>query len=214
MRAFLVAGGSVSGEFLLRTYREKKWDLVIAIDGGGKHLSDCGIVPHVLMGDFDTLEETLYREYERKGVKIIGFDSHKDETDTELALSHAVREGCDEICLCGATGSRLDHVMGNLQSLRIPFSQGVFAYMLDANNRIRYVEKEDSIAKADQYGTYVSFVPMSEQVRDVTLKGFVYPLKGATLTNERSLAISNQIVDDVAYVSHGEGTLLMIESRD
>ncbi len=41
-----------------------------------------------------------------------GFRHHKDETDTELALLRAIDAGADAITMIGATGTRLDHVMG------------------------------------------------------------------------------------------------------
>ena len=94
------------------------------------------------------------------------------------------------------------------------FEKNVKAYIIDTNNRIHYVQKEESIYRDKQYGKYVSFVPMTEYVRGVTLKGFAYPLDNATLTNDKSLAISNQIVENVAWVSYSEGVLLMIESSD
>ena len=41
----------------------------------------------------------------------------KDETDTELALNRAMASGCGEIAVLGATGGRLDHMLGNIHLL-------------------------------------------------------------------------------------------------
>ena len=43
---------------------------------------------------------------------ILQFQPEKDETDTELAMRIAMERGCDVIHLLGATGNRLDHMLG------------------------------------------------------------------------------------------------------
>ena len=214
MKVFLVAGGSVDEEFLAASYHADRYDLVIGIDGGAAYLLQSSIVPDVILGDFDTLDKGIYEQFKQNHTKIIGFPPEKDATDTELGITHAIEAGADEIHLFGATGTRLDHVLGNLQSLRIATDKGVKAYMMDANNRIHYVNYKEIIKKEEQYGTYVSFVPMTECVTGVTLTGFQYPLQNAILTNDKSLAISNQIAQDEACVSFENGALLMIESKD
>ncbi len=40
----------------------------------------------------------------------------KDDTDTEYAIQEAIRRGAMEIVVIGATGTRSDHVLGNIQS--------------------------------------------------------------------------------------------------
>ena len=53
--------------------------------------------------------------------------------------------------MLGGTGSRLDHVLGNIELLGIGLELGVEIELLDANNRIRMTDhgmvlkKEDSL---------------------------------------------------------------------
>lgn len=214
MKAFLVAGGSVDREFLKERFYNSQYDIVVGIDGGARYLYDCDIKPDVLIGDFDTLDRGVLDFYKKSDIKILDFMPEKDATDTELALLYSMEAGCDEICVYGATGTRLDHVLANIQSLMQAFNNNVKAYIIDTHNRIHYLKKEEIIFKDKQYGKYVSLVPMSETVTGVTLQGFAYPLNNAVLTNNQSLAISNQIVEERAKVSYREGILLMIESKD
>ena len=112
--------------------------------------------------------------------------------------------------MIGGTGTRLDHVMGNFGQLFYAHSKGVKAELVDANNRIRVLNHEDTISKKDQFGKYVSLIPIYE-TRGVTLTGFKYPLKDHTLVFEQSLAISNELEAEEGIISFSEGKLLLIE---
>lgn len=214
MKAFLVAGGSIEKEFLKKSYKEGNYDLVIGIDGGAAYLLECDIAADIILGDFDTLDKEILDYYKSINTKIEGFKAEKDETDTELGIDCAIEAGADEIHLYGATGTRLDHVLGNIQSLRIASNKNIKAYIIDTHNKIHYVNQRETIKKNEQYGKYISFVPMTAKVKGVTLRGFKYPLENGVLVNDKSLAISNQIESEEAVVSYEEGVLLMIESKD
>lgn len=162
----------------------------------------------------DTLDKEILDYYKSINTKIEGFKAEKDETDTELGIDCAIEAGADEIHLYGATGTRLDHVLGNIQSLRIASNKNIKAYIIDTHNKIHYVNQRETIKKNEQYGKYISFVPMTAKVKGVTLRGFKYPLENGVLVNDKSLAISNQIESEEAVVSYEEGVLLMIESKD
>ena len=67
----------------------------IAVDGGLEHLHRQSIKPLCAIGDFDSLQHKEYLE----GLEVLTFPTHKDETDTELAISEALNRGYDEIDL-------------------------------------------------------------------------------------------------------------------
>ena len=48
----------------------------------------------------------------------------------------------------------------------------------------------------------------------MNLHGFKYPLNNATLTNNNSLGVSNEITDEVARIEIGTGIVIVIESAD
>ena len=60
----------------------------------------------------------------------------KDDTDTELAMHKAIEMGADEVLMLGATGTRLDHVMGNIGQLVFAAHHEVKAEIVDPCNRI------------------------------------------------------------------------------
>jgi len=173
------------------------------------------IQPDFIIGDFDSAEcESLTYFREQGNIMIRELCPMKDDTDTESAIRYALEQGAEQITLLGATGSRLDHVIGNVELLGIGLKAGVPITIMDAKNRIRMIDKGITLKKSEQHGIYVSLLPYTEKVTHLTLRGFKYPLTDATLTGFCSLGVSNEIVEEEAEIAFDGGILLVIEARD
>ncbi len=220
MRGMIVAGGTLSKDYLISMYRELSPDFVIAADKGLDILTDVGISPSVILGDYDSSvsahSEKIMEECYQQGAEILEYPAEKDFTDTEAALHEAVDRGCTEIYLLGATGGRLDHFLGNLNAMQYPTEQGIRCIIADEQNRIELLmpNVERCLEKDQCFGKYISFVPLGDQVSGLTLKGFRYPLEHAVLKKGTTLGISNEIKDETARVLFQEGILTMIQSKD
>ena len=83
---------------------------VIAADAGIEKLNKAGIVPDLIIGDFDSLGARPSGE----NVRI--FPVEKDDTDTMLCLKHAIGQGANDVTILGGIGGRLDHTFANIQS--------------------------------------------------------------------------------------------------
>ena len=172
-------------------------------------------MPEVIVGDFDSVgTEALAYFKTLPGVAIQKLIPEKDDTDTESAIRLAIRRGAERITLLGATGTRLDHVLGNIELLGIGLKAGIPIQICDAHNRIRMIDRGMTLARKEQFGTYVSLIPYTECVGHLTLKGFKYPLTDACLRGFCSLGVSNEIVADTAEISFESGILLVVESKD
>ena len=70
--------------------------------------------------------------------------------------------------------------------------------------------------KDQAYGTYVSFLPLSQKVEGITLEGFRYPLKKKDISIEEnpSLCVSNELLLERAQIFFERGSLICVESRD
>ena len=174
------------------------------------------LTPDLIVGDFDSVSSEALAYYQSTGkVEIITLNPIKDDTDTEFAIRTAIEKGATSITLLGATGTRLDHVLGNIELLGIGLEKGVEMELVDSHNRIRMVSGGTlAFGKDAQFGNYVSLIPFTKQVTGVTLEGFKYPLSDYTLEKFHSLGISNEIVEEQAKIRFSEGILLVIESRD
>lgn len=113
----------------------------------------------------------------------------------------------------GATGSRIDHVLGNISLLGIGLESGTDICIIDTNNRIRMADKPVTIEKSAQYGRFVSLIAVTDD-NEVSLKGFKYPVTDYSFDRFTSLGISNEIVDDQAVVDIHRGKFIIIESKD
>lgn len=212
---FIVSGGNVEDAFVGRMIESNLPDTIIAVDKGMDFFYRNQRMPDVIIGDFDSVDsESLHYFREQPEIRMIELNPVKDDTDTEAAIRYALAHGAEKITLLGATGSRLDHVLGNVELLGIGMRAGVPIVMTDPHNRIRMTDSGITLKKKTQHGTYVSLIPYTEKVEHLTLRGFKYPLTDAVLTGFCSLGVSNEIVEEEAQISFDGGILLVVESRD
>ncbi len=215
MDSLIITGGHIDLPFAEKVYKSRVWDQVIAADAGLRFCLEEDIVPDLIIGDFDSAGTDDLRAFlERCPERIKTFPAVKDETDTELALGRALDAGADYITILGGTGSRLDHVLGNVQILARALDAGAESFMVDPHNRIRMIREKLTLKRDEQFGHYVSLIPFSGAVKGLTLTGFAYEAEDLTLDTGTSRGISNEIRDDKARIEFSEGTLIVIESMD
>ena len=215
MKFVIVSGGYIDDEFALEWLEKNKYEYMIAADSGMNFLYRNGLVPNVIAGDFDSVaSESLEHFIQKAEVEMLRLNPVKDDTDTEFVIREAIRRGAKEITILGSTGTRLDHVLANVYLLGIGLEEGVSIELVDKHNRIRMISDSLEISKQEQFGDYVSVLPVKGDAKGVTLEGMKYPLKDANIACFSSLGVSNEIVNEIAYVSLRQGSLLVIESRD
>lgn len=218
-RGVIIAGGNIEEDFALRFLREEPYEILIAADKGLLFLRDHGIRPTHIVGDFDSVTEetnSLLREYARdEAVTIRKFQPEKDWTDTEIAATLAVELGCGQIDILGGTaGHRVDHLMGNLQLLALILELGAEGRLLDSRNCIYMRDRDFTLKRENQWGTYVSLFAYGGDVTGLTLTGMKYPLDGFTLGTVGTRGVSNEILEETARIRFESGRLLVMETRD
>ncbi len=214
-KSLIIAGGHIDLPFAKDIWNAQEWNQVIGVDSGLRFCLEADVLPDAILGDFDSVHpEDLEHFREVCPKRIETFPVEKDETDTELAVDRAIREGADAITILGGTGSRIDHLLGNVQLLKQALDAGVACEIIDSSNRIRMIRKRLTIRKKEQFGDYVSLLPFTPEVKGLTLTGFAYEARDLVLSSGTTLGISNEITADKAEISLREGLLLVIESRD
>ena len=215
MKYLIVSGGNVSEGFLTYMVKNGGFDVILAADAGMEALYRDHVLPDIIVGDFDSVNpDTLEYFHDKEQIEICMLTPEKNDTDTEHAIREAIRRGAHEIVILGGTGSRIDHVLGNICLLGIGLEEHVDIRMVDEHNRIRMIDSPLKIRKKDQFGKYISLIPFSGRAEGVTLKGFKYPLDNYTMGGFNSLGISNEIVDDEAEISFTSGQMIVVESKD
>ena len=124
--------------------------------------------------------------------------------------------GSTDITILGGTGTRLDHVLGNIQTLYFPFARCVSCRMLDGCNRIQLIGGRHVIRSDSQYGTCFSLIPLTTDVYGVTVRGAKYPLDRHhfTVLGTGSFGVSNEVSEEQAEITVESGILILIESKD
>lgn len=215
MKFLIVSGGSLNKEFVTKVVGQGKYDRILAADSGMNALYAAAVTPDIIIGDFDSADEKILRFFQQnKAIDFCTLNPEKDDTDTEFAIRESIRRGADSITIIGGTGTRLDHVLGNISLLGIGLEEQVSMELLDEHNRIRMIQDTLILEKETQYGKYVSLIPYGGDVQGITLRGFKYPLSDYTMGGFNSLGISNEIVDEKAVIELTRGSLLVIESHD
>jgi thiamine pyrophosphokinase len=190
-------------------------DFRIAADGGLRFLRALGLRPDLLIGDLDSVDPQELEQLRQAGdVRIEQYPTHKDETDLELAVLAAVREGCRSILLLGALGGRLDMTLANIFLLALPELSGIDARLEDGLEEVFLIEPgENDRAINGQAGDRVSLLPWGDPATGIHTGGLYYPLRGETLYPERTRGISNVMVGQQAHVSLETGRLICIHTR-
>ncbi|MBP3926388.1 MAG: thiamine diphosphokinase, partial [Clostridium sp.] len=68
--------------------------------------------------------------------------------------------------------------------------------------------------KKNLWGRYISFLPLTEEVRGITLTGFKYPLTDKDIAIGTSLCISNELKKEEGVLELENGVLICVESHD
>jgi len=213
-KVLIVTGGSIEHDFLRSLILNEQYSVIIAADKGLLALDRLNILPDYILGDFDSAGSEILSKYREKSIPIMTFPSQKDMTDTELAFELALTKKPSVIYFAGATGTRLDHTLANINLLYVALEKKIDAKIIDANNKI-YLKAENFVIKKDkQYGNFVSLLPFTYQVKGLKLRGFKYPLDGIILKKGSSLGISNEITDKEGIVEFDDGILTVFETRD
>ena len=214
MKAILVCGGEIEDSFARAVFDRIRPDCIIGIDRGLEFCYKYNIVPHYILGDFDSIAPEVLEYYENSGIPVERYQPEKDATDTRIGLELALKLKSREIFLLGATGGRLDHYMANLKSLLIPLEQGVQTWILDSQNVITVLDHGIKISREQQFGKYISFFSMGDKAEGITLAGFKYPLKNFTMVNSDEIGVSNELIEDMGEITFRSGIILMIMSKD
>ena len=193
MRALIYAGGEIAPANI--TERPAEGDLTIAADSGWHNAALLGVVPQILLGDFDSIGTDDLPEAE----EILQLPPEKDRTDTQLAVSLALSRGATEIVIVGGLSGRLDHTLSNISLLEDLAARGVHGLLVDGYNRVRYLKNTGALIPKSSY-RYLSLLAVDPKIKGVTVRGCRYPLDNAKLTRDCQYAVSNEIVGNCALV--------------
>lgn len=185
----------------------EKGDLLLAADGGLRHLERLGRKPDIILGDFDSLGRTP------EGASV--FPVEKDDTDSMLAARRGLELGCREFVIYGGLdGKRLDHTVANFQTLQFLADRGAAGYLVGRDYLVTVIRTGETLRFSAEARGILSLFCLGPDAEGVTLRGLKYPLEGGVLTSGFPLGVSNHFIGREAAVTVGKGSLLAMWGRE
>lgn len=220
--AAVVSGGDVDwGEEAEQLVRSSS--LTVAADRGAEVLYRHGLVPSILVGDFDSCDRAVVEALRARGAGVIALERDKDKTDTEEALDLVSSAGFQQAVVLGAVGGeRLEHSVANLSLIEAFAARGLdvvvahgrgVIFGLAGSRQGRMAGPASSRTIRGGKGDFVSLFPVTREARGVTTGGLRFPLSGATLRRGSTLGTSNEMTGEEASLSLEEGFLLVVVTR-
>lgn len=177
-------------------------DFVICADGGYVYAQNSGIIPNLIVGDFDS------SAVPNTDIETIILPREKDDTDTMYAVGQGIKRGYKDFVFLGAVGGREDHTFANYSILLYLKRHDCSGEILTPKSATFLLENEQLTIK-NQCDKIFSIFPFACKSCGVSLRGFHYPLSSYTLKAEYPLGISNVIESDKAVVSISGGAALV-----
>ena len=208
--ALVCVNGDCHPQTLSRLNRDS-FDLLVAVDGGLRHLEAIGWSPDWLVGDLDSIDPDTDTRLLESGTRVHRHPVEKDATDLELALSQVAALAVNHVTLIGLSGGRLDHGLANLLLLgRFHWPFGIHFYTNHGNGCV--ITPERPFAQTLSVKSELSLLPLSADVSGVTCTGLYYPLQQARIELGSTLGISNVVVSPEVSVFLQSGSLLLLHN--
>ena len=198
MACYIFGAGSYYG----LSRRPAPGDTVIAADGGWRVCREEGIVPDLLLGDFDSLHTVPDFAH------ICRVPVEKDDTDMMLAIKEGLARGETEFHLYGGMGGRTDHTIANLQGLLYLAERGAQGWLYGDRERFTAIRNGEIDLPAREKGI-VSVFCMGADAQGVSIEGGQYTVHDAVLTASFPLGVSNHFVGNPVRVAVTRGSLLI-----
>lgn len=211
MTALIIGNGKATDKSIIDNIQ---FDYVICADGGLEKAKSYGILPDIIIGDFDSVKPSVLKQYESHNIPIKKFAAEKDFTDMEIAVEFAVSKGYNNMILTGASGTRLDHTLGNIMLMEKYYKIGVHITIIDNNNEMKIISDNSELIIEFKDGYYISIIPVTDFIQGLTLVGFKYPLNNVNVQRGSTLCISNQISDNKGIITLSKGTAIVFISKD
>lgn len=194
-----ILDGRVFQEFDPKDY------FVICADGGYETALKLGLVPDLVVGDFDSAQKRP-----PASLRTLVLPVEKDVTDTMFAALKGLAKGLRDFVLLGCLGGpRFDHSLASIETLLYLRDHGAWGFLADERTKV-FLLREEKLRITKLKGATVSVFPYGCPTCTVSYTGLQYPLTRGSLTvGGLLMGVSNSIVSDDAEIKVHSGTALV-----
>ena len=203
MKNYLISIGGNSTSDVLSI--ESNFEEIIAVDSGIEHLLNLSLNPNTLIGDLDSISKKSLDEVKKNGVKILAFNSNKDQTDFELALNYLEEAEKSKVYIIGGESGEIDHLISIF--LLIP-SKSYFENIiwLYGDKRIIFRQKiELNIKKLTKF----SIIPLSD-LTNLSIDGAEWNLDNKDIQFGETLTLRNSTNEEQLNIRCDKGVFALI----
>lgn len=177
---------------------------IIVLDGAANKLEH--LVPHYILGDFDSITPATEEKYRQLSVTFIEAED-QDYTDLEKAILFAKEQGATTISICCALGGeRTDHTLGNLSLLKKVYAKECSIILHTPKELIRFL-KDETFHFEGKVGAQCAFLGWPRA--RVTTQGFVWEVEDWDTEIGGPISSCNQLKKSQATITV-EGDVLLI----
>ena len=194
-----ILDGRVFQEFDPKDY------FVICADGGYETALKLGLVPDLVVGDFDSAQKRP-----PASLRTLVLPVEKDVTDTMFAALKGLAKGLRDFVLLGCLGGpRFDHSLASIETLLYLRDHGAWGFLADERTKV-FLLREEKLRITKLKGATVSVFPYGCPTCTVSYTGLQYPLTRGSLTvGGLLMGVSKSIVSDDAEIKVHSGTALV-----
>ena len=215
MNTLIVANGPFLSRDIITEAAENR--TIIALDGACGHLRKLGILPNIILGDFDStsqadmqyfgitlgfedLAENLAPYPGKEGCLIV---PAKDQNFTDLVKAIRYFDATCKILanfsitIVCATGGRMDLTLSNLRALRSQYNPKRPIILLTESERIQFI-KDDEITLQGNVGDYCGV--MAFPMGSFSSEGLKYNGKDSPLNFAYQESACNQLISPTAHI--------------
>lgn len=204
--AYLFLNGQLLGDIeYYKKFIEKNEGKIFCADGGYNFLIGTKLVPEEIWGDMDSINlEELKKIENEKRIVVKKFEKRKNYTDGELLVKYLTELRYDKIYIIAGLGGRKSHELINI-SMISKYQKLIF---LTEKEQIFYIKRKENLKIIESH--IISFLPLSETVEGLTLKGFEYELENYKLELGDSRCLGNKLNSKVGRITYKSGVLVGI----
>lgn len=179
---------------------------IICADSGYEKCARLGILPDVIIGDFDSSPQPDVN------CEIVCLQVRKDDTDTFHCVKEAISRGYEDIVILGGIGSRIDHTYSNILSVNYCFDRNINCELVNEKNKLSVISGMTTISKGEY--AYFSLFALFEKCTGLSITGAQYDLNSAELEPFDQFTQSNGFKDDKVKIEIEKGKIILILCND
>ena len=227
----IVAASDFNEKNFMKSLQGNMFASIIAADAGYRHLDSRGIVPNIVIGDFDSLGYVPKEDKQAsvqlkedidagtpKNIRVMQYPEDKDKTDLELAIDEALNMKPQILMIYGALGKRLDQSLSSIQMLSHIADHRVGVFCVGDKEACAVVNGPSEfglgIPNDDSLDKTISIFSLTDVSLVEASQGLKWPYTNTAITNSMSLGVSNEITANPMKIKVKMGKILLVFSSE